>query len=209
MTSGSFLTCIMQLSTSSASVVSTPPPPPQSAVQLQCVCCRKSGPIGKVLKCTKCGFRVHAGIGISLSFTSYSNSPLPGVCGAVVSPEDVEKWRCDLCSNDENLEASLVSSDIFDLLHDLPIVSPQIMECMLCPRNQLYDKKFGPSTNSILRACKPTEGQQWAHVLCSVFIPELTFSDASRLRLVEGASTIVPHRWASASLLHASVSFSD
>ncbi|KAG7445124.1 uncharacterized protein BT62DRAFT_898517 [Guyanagaster necrorhizus] len=153
-----------RLSTSSASVVSTPPPPPQSAVQFQCVCCRKSGPIGKVLKCTKCGFRIHA-----------------GVCGAVVSPEDVEKWRCDLCSNDENLEASLV------------------MECMLCPRDQLHDKKFGPSSNSVLRACKPTEGQQWAHVICSVFIPELTFSDASRLRLVEGASTIANHRWTSAS----------
>lgn len=151
-----------RLSTSSASVVSTPPPPPQSAVQFQCVCCRKSGPIGKVLKCTKCGFRIHA-----------------GVCGAVVSPEDVEKWRCDLCSNDENLEASLV------------------MECMLCPRDQLHDKKFGPSSNSVLRACKPTEGQQWAHVICSVFIPELTFSDASRLRLVEGASTIANHRWTS------------
>ena len=32
-------------------------------------------------------------------------------------------------------------------------------------------------------------------MICSVFIPELTFSDTMRLRLVEGISVINPHRW--------------
>jgi hypothetical protein len=53
--------------------------------------------------------------------------------------------------------------------------------------------------NSYLYACKPTEGQGWAHILCAVFIPEPSFTDASRLRLVEGISTIPVHRWSTVS----------
>ena len=33
------------------------------------------------------------------------------------------------------------------------------------------------------------------HVLCSVFIPEITFSDAAQLKLVEGISAIPAFRW--------------
>ncbi|KAF8909530.1 hypothetical protein CPB85DRAFT_1221968 [Mucidula mucida] len=148
-------------SRTSVSGSSTSTPPPQASVQqLQCICCKKNGPIGKVLKCIKCGFRAHA-----------------GTVGAIVEPENVDKWQCDLCANEEQLDSSLT------------------LECMLCPRDQVDDKKAGPPIDSFLRACKPTEAQQWAHVLCAVFIPDLTFSDAARMRLVEGASTMVQHRW--------------
>ena len=51
------------------------------------------------------------------------------------------------------------------------------------------------NTDSFLRAAKPTEGQAWAHVLCAVFFPEVTFSDVVHLRLVEGISTIPRARW--------------
>jgi hypothetical protein len=33
------------------------------------------------------------------------------------------------------------------------------------------------------------------HLACAVFIPEVSFSDAKRLRIVEGISTIPTHRW--------------
>ena len=56
-------------------------------------------------------------------------------------------------------------------------------------------KLIYPPPDSYLRACKPTEGQAWVHVLCSVFIPEITYSDASKLRLVEGISAIPVYRW--------------
>jgi len=67
-------------------------------------------------------------------------------------------------------------------------------DCRLCPRRK-GGKEQAPSTDSFLRASKPTEGQNWAHVLCSVFIPELSFTDAARLRNVEGISTIPRNRW--------------
>ncbi|TFK48404.1 hypothetical protein OE88DRAFT_1634553 [Heliocybe sulcata] len=144
---------------------STPPPPapPPSLPHIRCLTCNKSGPLGKVLKCKQCGFRVHA-----------------ATCGAVLDPASVESWMCDLCENQKSPEAS-VNTD-----------------CLLCPRKKRDKRKrdqLFPLPDTYLRACKPTEGQGWAHVLCSVFIPETTYSDASRLRLVEGISTIPPHRW--------------
>ncbi|KAJ7781909.1 hypothetical protein DFH07DRAFT_949600 [Mycena maculata] len=148
----------------STSAHSTPPPVVSAIPQLRCMACLKNGPLGKVLKCKQCEFRVHA-----------------GAVGAIVDPESVDAWVCELCQNEETQEASLNS------------------DCLLCPRERKgVVKKVppgGPALESFLHAHKPTEGQGWTHVLCSVFIPELTFTDAPRLRVVEGLSTISRHRW--------------
>lgn len=101
-----------------------------------------------------------------------------GTFGVIAESLDVDNWLCELCQNDKVQEASLDTS------------------CLLCPKVN-HDPKDGvyPPADTFLRAQKPTEGQGWVHVLCSVFIPELTFSDTTRLRLVEGISVINPHRW--------------
>ncbi|KAJ6519015.1 hypothetical protein C8R45DRAFT_1116957, partial [Mycena sanguinolenta] len=148
----------------STSAQSTPPPVASAAPQLRCMACLKNGPLGKVLKCKQCEFRVHA-----------------GACGAIVPPESIDDWICELCQNEETQEASLNS------------------ECLLCPRKDKGIVQKAPpgriAPESFLHARKTTEGQNWTHVLCSVFIPELTFTDASRLRFVEGLSSITRHRW--------------
>ncbi|KAF7370427.1 Lid2 complex component snt2 [Mycena sanguinolenta] len=148
----------------STSAQSTPPPVASTAPQLRCMACLKNGPLGKVLKCKRCEFRVHA-----------------GACGAIVPPESVDDWICEICQNEETQEASLNS------------------ECLLCPRKDRGIVQKAPpariAPESFLHARKTTEGQNWTHVLCSVFIPELTFTDASRLRSVEGLSSITRHRW--------------
>ncbi|KAI0794573.1 hypothetical protein C8Q74DRAFT_1366004 [Fomes fomentarius] len=143
-----------------ASSQSTPPPP--AAPQLRCVACQRNGPVGKVLRCKQCQFRVH-----------------PGTCGIPPDATITDNWVCDLCQNEKALEASLIP------------------DCLLCPRMRRDPKKkiIYPPPDSYLRACKPTEGQAWVHVLCSVFIPELQYSDAARLRLVEGISAIPQYRW--------------
>jgi hypothetical protein len=101
-----------------------------------------------------------------------------GTFGVIAESLDVDNWLCEICQNDKVQEASLDTS------------------CLLCPRAR-HDPNDGthPSPDTFLRAQKPTEGQGWVHVVCSVFIPELTFSDTLRLRLVEGISVINPHRW--------------
>ncbi|KAH9930212.1 uncharacterized protein B0H18DRAFT_993754 [Fomitopsis serialis] len=148
-----------------SSVHSTPPPagPAPVASQVRCLACQKTGPMGKVLKCRQCNFRVHA-----------------GVCGVIVDQSTVESWVCDLCANEKTLEASLSA------------------DCLLCPRPRRDIRKsiVYPPPDTYLRACKPTEGQAWVHVICSVFVPEVNYSDAARLRLVEGISAIPQWRWA-------------
>jgi hypothetical protein len=78
----------------------------------------------------------------------------------------------------------------------------QTTDCVLCPRikrTQARGVTF-PPPDSYLRVCKPTEGQGWAHAVCSVFMPETTFTDDARLRLVEGIASIPPLRWSRVSL---------
>ncbi|KAI0791951.1 hypothetical protein C8Q75DRAFT_610949 [Abortiporus biennis] len=138
------------------------PPVPQATAQIKCTACHKNGPMGKVLRCKQCHFRVHA-----------------GTCGAVFDATSPESWLCDLCQNDKTQDASVIP------------------DCLLCPRTRKDPKKKGynPPADSYLRACKPTEGQAWVHAVCSVFIPEVSYTDATKLKLVEGISTIPLYRW--------------
>lgn len=79
----------------------------------------------------------------------------------------------------------------------------QLPECLLCPRlrhGSTTQKIVGPMPDSFLRACKPTEAQGWAHVICSVFMQDLLFTDSTRLKAVEGVSMLAQYRWAAVCL---------
>ncbi|KIJ65499.1 hypothetical protein HYDPIDRAFT_39434 [Hydnomerulius pinastri MD-312] len=144
----------------STTVSGTPPPNVPAAPQLRCLACQKNGPMGKVLKCSQCQFRVHA-----------------GSCGVSVDKNTIDSWLCESCNNDKTQEASLNT------------------DCVLCPRRKSKKKTSNRDADSFLRAVKPTEGQGWVHVLCAVFSPEVSFTDVSSLRIVEGISTIPRSRW--------------
>ncbi|TRM57900.1 hypothetical protein BD626DRAFT_438803 [Schizophyllum amplum] len=101
------------------------------------------------------------------------------ICGAVVKPGNIDNWLCEICENEESEETA---------------INPF---CLLCPRPRKDGKQKirGPPPDSFLRACKPTEGQGWAHVLCSVFIPDTCFTDPATMRVVEGISVVPRSRW--------------
>lgn len=72
------------------------------------------------------------------------------------------------------------------------LLNHQYHDCLLCPRPR------GPVQSrpgSYLQACKVTESHGWAHVLCSVFIPEINFTNTSTMRSVEGITGIPNRRW--------------
>ncbi|KAF9061938.1 hypothetical protein BDP27DRAFT_1406433 [Rhodocollybia butyracea] len=141
--------------TASSVTSSTPPPPVSIGPQARCCACSRNGPVGKVIKCKKVWI-------------------LPSV-GTALSADKVDDWRCDLCENEEEQEASIY--------HD----------CLLCHRPR------GPTaespSSSYLRACKVTESHGWAHVLCSTFIPEINFTNTTTLKSVEGITGIPGRRW--------------
>ncbi|KAG8958510.1 putative PHD type zinc finger protein with BAH domain-containing protein, partial [Tulasnella sp. 419] len=91
----------------------------------------------------------------------------------------VEPWLCEVCANEKHQEFSLVSN------------------CLLCPRPPFAQAPppAKGSSGEFLRAWKPTEGRGWVHAICAVFIPEVAFTDASRLRMVEGMSSLPKWRW--------------
>lgn len=71
---------------------------------------------------------------------------------------------------------------------------------MLCPRDtfalsKVVRKKTPVSEFDILSALKPTEGCQWAHILCSAWIPEIVYTTPASLKAAEGVSTILRDRW--------------
>ncbi|CAE6432843.1 unnamed protein product [Rhizoctonia solani] len=105
------------------------------------------------------------------------------VYGVTEEEAAVETWLCELCQNEKSQESSLNPS------------------CLLCPRtpNDTLQSKQNALASTMLRLSKPTEGRGWVHTLCSVFVPETSFTDASRLRLVEGISSVSDTRWASVS----------
>ncbi|KAF8757602.1 PHD-zinc-finger like domain [Rhizoctonia solani] len=149
------------------------------------VCCKKSGPVGRVVQCTQCGVQVHAGEAfmVPAEHDSLTRHPVaPAVYGVTEEDAMAEIWLCELCQNEKSQESSL---------------NPN---CLLCPRtsNDNLQSKQSAVASTILRLSKPTEGRGWVHTLCSVFVPETSFTDATRLRLVEGISSVSDARWASA-----------
>ncbi|KAF8596772.1 hypothetical protein BDV93DRAFT_527878 [Ceratobasidium sp. AG-I] len=146
------------------SVSRGPSPPPVARVQHVCCCCKKSGPLGRVVQCSQCAVTVHA-----------------ATYGVTDEEAAAETWMCELCQNEKSQESSL---------------NP---DCLLCPRtpNDKLQSKQNALASTILRLSKPTEGRGWVHTLCSIFVPETSFTDASRLRLVEGISSVSDARWAS------------
>jgi hypothetical protein len=76
--------------------------------------------------------------------------------------------------------------------------------CVLCPKKlpnlTRPAKKHGATYDfDFLHAMKPTEGYKWAHILCSLFIPEVMYTDSNRLRVTEGISALPLERWTAVS----------
>lgn len=128
---------------------------------IKCVLCRRMDPKKKLQQCRKCSLSVHQGcFGLSDEETA----------------QDI--WFCEACTNEKKLEAALVP------------------KCVLCP--SVRKTKTATPANAAaastttepltgLDAFKPTECNNWIHLICSVFMPDLLFADAVRFQPVEGA----------------------
>ncbi|KAF9199294.1 putative PHD type zinc finger protein with BAH domain-containing protein [Haplosporangium sp. Z 27] len=88
-------------------------------------------------------------------------------CYGVPSDVSHRKWTCDTCSNNQN-----------------PTCSTNY-NCVLCTRLS----EEGP------QAVKKTTGNNWAHILCAVWMPETSFVDVETLSPVESIGKIRQDRW--------------
>ncbi len=149
----------------------------------KCVFCRRMDPKKKLIACMQCSMSVHQGC------YSFSDEDLKD-----------QTWLCDACANEQKLESNLHQDCVL-----CPLPKAESLEFTDRPASAapLRARKGGKGdangdsapTLSALEVMKQTEGHNWAHVICAAYIPEIVYSDPSRLSKVEGAGTLPMWRY--------------
>jgi hypothetical protein len=178
--------------------VTPPPPPPPPPRVVPCCLCLKLEP-RIIARCKNCTFAIHPGkspYSQQLRHESDAHS-LAGCYGIPAADVNVD-WLCEPCNNEKNLDASLVclTDAGAGSSTDKQTFRYQDITCVLCPRKLpklVRPIKIRPKVMpdfDFLDALKTTEGYKWAHILCSIFVPDITYADASRLKVAEGIMSI-------------------
>ncbi|KAH8591328.1 hypothetical protein B0O99DRAFT_519614 [Bisporella sp. PMI_857] len=171
-----------------------PPPEPPKARVLPCAICDQLEPTGdQLLACMVCRLSVHR--------SCY------GVVGENRSPG---KWACDTCSNDKNPQVSIQYKCMlcpheytsYDFVEP-PKAMPKKKNEKDREKDRLEREKavkdaehFHNRQVELNRPINPREplkrtaNNNWVHVLCAVFTPEVKFGNAKALELSEGIPSI-------------------
>ncbi|KAJ5545692.1 hypothetical protein N7494_003277 [Penicillium frequentans] len=173
-------------------------PDPPRAKTLPCAVCNKVEPTGEEhLSCRDCRLTVHRN------------------CYGVQGSRAGNKWLCDMCSNDRSPSISTtyecvlcpVSWTEHELMETTKNTSRKksdrdkekerlekemVVEAIKLyrQRQEAVGKPTGPR-----EPLKRTAGNNWAHVLCSLWTPEVKFGDAKELEPAEGFGSIPKDRW--------------
>ncbi|EST08379.1 Zinc finger, PHD-finger [Kalmanozyma brasiliensis GHG001] len=173
------------------------PPPVPKPEPLKCVMCKRIEPKKKLAQCRQCSLSVHQG------------------CYGLTDAEvETAQWLCDPCNNEQTQEAALLPRCILCshvAQEDAAAVMAKYAASIASggdgkargrPRvstsvssDDIKKDALVKAPLGALDAFKPTECNNWAHVLCSVFIPEVVFSDTTRLKTVESCGNLPTHRY--------------
>ncbi|PVH88375.1 hypothetical protein DL98DRAFT_478246 [Cadophora sp. DSE1049] len=176
-----------------------PPPEPPKAKILPCAICGQMNPMGdQHLSCKECRMTVHR--------NCY------GVVGENRSPS---KWICDMCSNDKNPQVSIqykctlcpieyTEHDFVEppkVTHKKKTEKERERERIEREANQKaadYFRKKQEEQNKPVNPREPlkrTANNNWVHVTCAVFTPEVKFGNAKALEPSEGIPSIPTARY--------------
>ncbi|ODH46806.1 hypothetical protein GX48_07105 [Paracoccidioides brasiliensis] len=173
-------------------------PEPPRVKTLPCAVCSKMDPMGdQHLSCRDCRLTVHrACYGVSPSWNS-------------------SKWFCDMCSNDRN---PIISTSYECVLCPVTYTEHELMEPprvshkkktdrerekerlekeMVAEASKLYkirQKEAGKPTGP-REPLKRTAGNNWVHVTCAVWMPEIKFGNAKELEPAEGLGLVPAERY--------------
>jgi PHD-zinc-finger like domain/PHD-finger len=174
----------------------TKPDPPRERV-FPCAVCNRDETKGEILRCRDCRLTVHR------------------QCYGVSGDRPSQKWICDMCANDRNPQVSTTYECILCPLTDQEVElfeAPKISHKKKSDRERDKEKKeremvveavklFRQHQHDAGRAENPreplkkTSGNHWAHITCSVWIPEVKFGDAKTFEPAEGFGLIPPERY--------------
>lgn len=184
--------------------IPTPPPAPIIPEQptwkaLPCAVCHTDG---NTISCQHCMLTVHR--------SCYGVSDTQGV----KSSGDVY-WVCEQCQNDRNPQVStdyscclcLTEETVIDMI-DMPKsthkkknerdrekerMEKDLADTMRANYNARQTAHHRPTLPR--EPLKPTTGNNWVHVYCAVFTPEIRFSNAQALSVAEGFQMIPPSKY--------------
>jgi hypothetical protein len=166
-------------------------------VEADCgVCLERITVIGDLIyTCGDCGMCVHGGKLRSLRVLAFQEGdycfvPLRIDCYGIPAGTAKNKWRCAVCLNDRTPESSTVHLSPLKpkpFLFQHPLLFLKDYACIVCYRES--SKK--------LNSVKRTLGHNWAHLVCSMWIPEIKFTDTDKLESIASVSQIPAHRWSS------------
>ncbi|KAL4912043.1 hypothetical protein BDW62DRAFT_206870 [Aspergillus aurantiobrunneus] len=173
-------------------------PEPPVAKTLPCAICAKVEPTGdEYLSCRDCRLTVHRN------------------CYGISPSQNTVKWLCDTCSNDRN---PIISTSYECVLCPVTWTEHELMEApktthkkktdrdrekeklerglvadaikLYRERQEAVGKPVGPR-----EPLKRTAGNNWIHVTCAVWTPEIKFSHADELESAEGFGSIPADRF--------------
>lgn len=175
------------------------PEPPKAKV-LPCAICNKMDPMGdQHLSCRDCRLTVHRD------------------CYGARPSRNSAKWLCDMCTNDRNPSISTsyecVLCPVTWTDHELmepPKIShkkktdrerekERLEKEMVAEAIKLYRQRQETAGKPVSprEPLKRTAGNNWVHVNCAIWFPEIKFGSAKDLEPVEGLESIPPESYKS------------
>ncbi|CAG8954136.1 hypothetical protein HYFRA_00009240 [Hymenoscyphus fraxineus] len=175
-----------------------PPPEPPKAKVLPCAVCNGLVPTEALLACKECRLSVHR------------------QCYGVVREGNTSKWTCDMCSNDRNPQVSIqykcmlcpVEYTERDFVESPPKTSHKKKTEKDREKDRLereaalnaaeFFRKKQEDLNKPVNPREPlkrTANNNWVHVTCAVFTPEVKFGNAKALEPSEGIPSIASARY--------------
>lgn len=176
------------------------PDPPRVRL-LPCAVCYEFEPISQHLCCSRCRLTVHRD------------------CYGVPESSVSEKWVCDMCTNDtintvsttyECILCTVNSNTDTDvaLLMEPPKVSHKKKTDREREKERLEKEMIDEKANEYFREqeskgrpktprqpLKRTSGNNWVHVVCAIFHPEIKYSSPELLEFAENVGDIPGARW--------------
>lgn len=139
----------------------------------RCVMCRRLDPKKLLCNCANCGIAGHQGC------LGLENADL-----------ESEAWLCDLCQNDQDPMSSILPFCI--LCGETP--TDRITHHSLRGRKVRVPETDGKGFTA-LDVYKPTECNNWVHLLCALWTPDVLFANTVTMQPVEGAGNLPAWRY--------------
>ncbi|KAI5303899.1 putative PHD type zinc finger protein with BAH domain-containing protein [Ascosphaera pollenicola] len=185
-------------------------PEPPRVRTLPCAVCNKVDPQGdRHLSCKDCRMSVH-----KTCYGVTSDAPSVNDGNEISLSSNPSKWLCDTCANDRDPRASLtykcalcpVEYTEQELMEpprtshrrksDREREKERLEKEMVTEAIRLYRERqihIGKPINP-REPLKRTEANNWVHVYCALFTPEVTFGDAKKLEPAEGLGLVARDR---------------